>query len=230
MTEKETPFAFTQAGQPGKPAAGTGDDQTATTQAQAPSGYVTKAELEAAIAEVKRMTQSMTGKAEARISKQMEALQKHGIQATPQQVADLLADAEQETAQQPQAQPPKAQAAQPDGDTGDEVNAKALAIFEAAGIDPATVTENDEDFALIEKNAETAEEYLASIYKFTRAKKARMDAAKGAPSRIPTLPGAANAAGGKTAVLQELNTLLKNPGPQNIQRIHELRLQLAQYK
>jgi hypothetical protein len=222
MTEEVKSFQYAGAGQPDKPA---------ETQAQTGSDekqYVTRPELEAAISKIEKLAQSMTGKAEARIQKQLAALQAAGIQATPEQVERLVQSAE-DASQQPQPQPSKstpAQAKQEGGDL-DPVSQIAVGILSRAGIDPKTVGVNDPDANLINTQAETEEEYISSVRAYVKAKGER----KGSPARLPNLgSGQGAGGGGKAALTSELTELLTHPSQQNIKRIQELRRQLAQMK
>lgn len=223
MTEENKSFQYAGAGQPDKPAE--------TTQAQTGSDekqYVTKSELDAAITRIEKLAQSMTGKAEARIQKQLEALQAAGIQATPEQVAKLVQSAE-DASQQSQTQPSKSAPAQAKQEGGelDPVSQIAMGILAKAGIDPKSVGVNDPDAGVINTQAETEEEYIASVRAYVKAKAER----KGSPARLPNLGSGQGAGGGsKAALTSELTNLLQHPSQQNIKRIGELRRQLQQMK
>lgn len=231
MTES-TSLQFAQSGQADTPEAGAGTNQAANTQAQTGTEpkYVTKAELDAAIAEVKRLSQSLTGKAENRIQKQMNELRAAGIQATTEQVQALVDNAERETAAQAQAQHSQAASAQAQQGTSkqDPLVTIAAGILTSAGIDPSTV-DDDPDKGLIKTNAQTPEEFLASVRAFANRVNERKQS-EGSPARLPNLTGGGGAhGGGEAAIVSEMENLLKHPS-QNRQRIKELNTQLQKLK
>ena len=120
------------AGQPGTPAAeNVQPTQPAEPQAQPQVNYVTPEQLNASMAEIKRMIQSSTDKSYNRVEKMIQSMQQAGIQnPTEQQARAMLALQDQGSEQQnpsPEAQQEKSSA----------VNPEAEAWIKQNGGDPA---------------------------------------------------------------------------------------------
>lgn len=106
------------AGQPGTPAAETVQPtQPEDPQAQPQVTYVTPEQLNASMAEMKRMIQSSTDKSYNRVEKMIQSMQQAGIQnPTEQQARAMLAmqDGSEQQNTEPEAQPEKNSAVSPE--------------------------------------------------------------------------------------------------------------------
>lgn len=166
--------------------------------------FVTRADLEAARQELFRQVQSLTGKSEARVQKELQRLHAAGIQATPDQIQKLM---EQEPSEpsQPQGQPAAAQPAQveqpaqaafepkhfiqaskwleEDGETNpDPTTMKGYLLMAQAGI---RLLDTDPEAKDIPEGL-SEEQWLMAVAKGLQAKAQRLQKA-GNPATMPNL-------------------------------------------
>lgn len=223
MEQKQTQFAGGGQGQPPQAPVAQPDpvNQPAQTQPQVEQNetapaveYATKAELEAFRAEMRRIAQSESGKAEARIQKKIADMKALDISLTPEQ-AKKLVEKEDEAVHnpgmdtQPSAQP--AQGAQTEVPSTDPVLIKATEWMKSDGIEKpdaftaeayrmmATanlhIEDNDPEANLIKVDG-TPSDFLSTVNAAIQAKAARLSN-QGNPARMPVLssgsPGGAPA-------------------------------------
>lgn len=197
-------------------------EPTTEPQEQDEPQFITRAEaLKMIQQEATRISQSLTDKASARIQKEIDRLQKAGIEATPEQVRALV-QAEADQQEEPARRQPT-QARQQEGPPHPAI-ALAESRMKRAGIDPDNLTQDDPDFSMIDFEALNSDDdttFLNSVDGFIAANKAR----KGSPARLP-MAGNRTGGGSEAALVQELDRLVKESPSKNAKRIAEIGRQL----
>lgn len=176
-----------------------------------------------------RKAQSHNDKTVQRIESKIAQLQNAGVTVTPEQAAKLVQAEDAQQQQQSPSQPSPARPAQAQPKESGEAHPVlqvAAAMMEEAGIQ---IEETDPEFATIDLKTTSPRQFLKTVEAAIEAKQQRLQSA-GSPARMPTLAGGGSGAGGKEAILQELDRLNQHPTLQNKARRAELRNQLNQYQ
>lgn len=209
------PAAATASG--ATPGEGTEQEQTTFTRAE-----VLQMVKDVLKEELPRLSQSMSDKTAAKVAREVSRLQRAGISVTPEQVATLVKDEEADASPTANTSKQTPAPVQSDGEKEqpNPVVLVGLGLISKAGLDV------ERDFSEEEKayfaEAEDEVEFITRIKQTIAEKQER----RGSPSRVPGNMSGSNAKpGSQAAILQELNTLLKNPMG-NAARIRELKGQI----